>query len=73
MNSINSLLEELTRLHGRKLDFEKHHYFLFLEDGVFDIYYCHDDKEMKVEVTLTDNTKVYYSDKRIIDLMLEEE
>lgn len=63
------LLEELKFKTGEKLDLENHHYFLFLEDGVLDIYKDTDEKEIKIEINLSDGIKVYHSDLSVVDLI----
>lgn len=63
------LLNELKEKHGEELDLAEHHYFLFLDGGVFDIYLDQDEKEIKVNIQLSDGVKVYYSSKKLEEIM----
>lgn len=50
---LDVLLQELVEKNGGSLELDKHHYFLFLQDGVLDIYFDENEKGIKAEVQLT--------------------
>lgn len=66
---LSALITELKEKHGEELDLGKHHYFLFLEGGVFDVYLDQDEKEIKVNIQLSDGVKVYHSTKNLEEMM----
>ncbi len=68
---LNEVIAELKRKHGNKLDLENHHYFLFFDDGVFDIYLDQDEKELKVDIVFSDGIQVYHSSKKLEELIKE--
>lgn len=70
MGEVAQLIEELKQIHGDELDLENHHYFLFFEDGVFDIYIDEGEKEFKVNVVFSDGCKVYNTSKKLADIFV---
>lgn len=66
---LDDVIKELKELHGNELDISKHHYFVFFQDGVFNIYLDQDDKTLKVETVFSDDIQVYHSTKNIEDLL----
>lgn len=71
MNLLDKLLEELREKNDGELDLENNHYYLFLEDGVFDIFFDDDEGELKTEITFSDGVKALQSDLNIEKLMKE--
>lgn len=71
MTMIDGLIQLLEEKHGKKLDLENEIYYLFLDGGLFTIYYDEDEKSMQacVEMLPNDKTFVYFSNTDINKLV----
>lgn len=68
MDITDGLFMELKEKHGENLNLKDHHYFLFYQDGLFELYLDDDDSTLKVEVTaLGDSAKVYFTEKKMME------
>ncbi|MDM8100968.1 hypothetical protein [Oceanobacillus oncorhynchi] len=62
------LFAELKKQHGQDLDLENHNYYLFYQDGLFEVSLDEDEKELKVNIVLLgDSGRVYFTDKNLND------
>ena len=66
---LDDVIKELKELHGEDLDFSKHHYYLFCNDGILNVYLDVDDETLKIDVTFSDDVKIYHLNKNLEDLL----
>jgi|GraSoiStandDraft_43_1057313.scaffolds.fasta_scaffold824367_2 hypothetical protein len=71
MGLVDKLIKVLEEKHGKELDIKNDVYYLFLNGGLFSLYYDEDEKSIKVNVEFLpeDNTFVYFSDEDIEKLV----
>lgn len=66
MKELGILNKELKKQHGGELDLKNHKYYLFYQDGLFQL--SVEDGELKVEVVyLGESARVYFTDKKLTD------
>lgn len=68
MDVTDVLIQELKKKHGEELNLKDHHYFLFYQDGLFELYLDEDESTLKVKVTaMGDSAKVYFTEKKMTE------
>lgn len=68
MDITDELFRELKAKHGENLNLKDHHYFLFYQDGLFEVYLDEEESTINVEVkAMGDSAKVYFTEKKMME------